>query len=341
MEIQPPSSPREGRSRRKNPRNQKNFRYQPLTQRPSERVNFNNNISSTRAATFYHQIREFLDNELSYAHSDSDRIFAYKRAFDTLLQEFQACRPILAKIKQNYDQLSTSLIQKKRSARVNSSSKTINDDTFAEMVNNMRRSRDRDFQKREIETEKLLEEMTQLRIEKSDLTKEIQAIVDRQNEIKVVEETQSDIIFEENTKIHNYLDEIKTKDAKSNELQRKIAKLEEKYSQTQSSSQELTDRDNDLLMKLTAVKKIENELETDINNILNEQETLDSKITELEKEIWVLQKENNAICQKHEGIKQRKSHSDRIMRELLSKYYENPNLPIIKIIQKIAEDYYY
>ena len=376
MKIRPPSQPnKEGNARKRNPRSKRNKNWNPNNDFQLERNyqyygnheneanvikfdlednNLNSNIQKfnfkttpkpnykpVRASKYYQELLGFIDREMEIARNDSDRVFVYKQAFETLLLEFQACKPVLERIKNNYDTMSSSLIQQKHNIRVNDVPDNLNEDTYTEVVHSLKRSKVKEFKSRQEETEKLLDEMTQLRLEKLQLSNDLKSIIEQKDEITMVEENQENLIYEYNTRIHNALDEIKTKDAQTTIMLRKIDKLEDKLSKAKISNQELEDRNNILKGKLDDLKSNENELQDKLSQLLDDNKNSDANIENLEKEIWELRKRLNNITQRCNGIKERKNHSDRIMREMLKKHYNNSNESLINIIHHIADSYYY
>lgn len=363
MEIQPPkSSTKGGRSRKKNPRTHRNFQHNignnnnSQTQfhhpHPPQDQNYSPNgyqydeprrtirstTKSSRSSRFYSDLKSFIETELSYSRNDSDRIFAYKLAFDRLLQEFQICRPILERIKKNYDEVSADLLYKKSNIKIESSSTNeITEDTFDEIVNNMKRSKEREIKQYEMKADELIEKMTQLRLKKSELSKEFDRVETRREDLKLVDKRHIEKISEAQNKILQFSSDIRMKKDEILLIQQKIKKLEVKLSEAQSSFQELLEQDQTLGKELDGLTTTENRNSETLKSILSEQNELDSKIADLENENWELQKQNRLIEQKYEDIKQRKEHSDNKIRECLIKYDDNVDDPIIEIIRRLAK----
>lgn len=357
MEVQPPdSSPKGGRPRKKNPRTHRNFQHKSQNQMhqphpPQNHVNSPHSYQpneirranrpttkSSRSSRFYSELKSYIETELSYSRNDSDRIFTYKLAFDRLLQEFQLCRPMLERIKKNYDEISADLLYKKSNIRVESSSSNeLTEDTFDEIVNNMKRSNEKEIKQYETITDELLEQMTQLRVKKLELSKELNLIESRREDLKLVNKVQKEKIYEVQNNIFQTSSEILIKKDKTITIQQEIKKLEEKLSESQSSLQELLEQDQTLEKELNDLITTENGNSETLKSILNEQKELDTKIADLENENWELQKQNRLIIQKYEDIKQRKENSDDKIRECLSKYDNNIEDPIIDIIRRLAK----
>lgn len=361
MDIKPPaSSPKGGRPRKKNPRTRRNFQYnnsqsQPRKPHPPDqpyspqihwqderrRINRSDAAPISRSERFYSELKTFIDTELSYSRNDSNRIFVYKQAFDTLIQEFQLCRPILERIKKNYDELSNELLHTKTNIRVEeSTSMEITDDTFDEIVNSMKRIKEKEIKKSEMKADELLDKMTQLRVSKSDLTKELEAVESKRKDLKIVDKSLTEKIYDAQTKLFENTAEIRVKKAKISSLQQKIQKLEEKFSDTECSSQELHEQDQSLEKQLNDIVTKENNNSSALTNLLNEQKELDAKIADLENENWELQRQNRLIEQKYESIKQRKEYSDRNILDKLSKFDNHIEDPIIDILHRLSKQYY-
>ena len=358
MEIQPPkSSPKGGRPRKKNPRTHRNFQhngsqnqahqprppqnqmFSPQSYQNDERRRINRSTSSTcRSSRFYSELKSSIDANLSYARNDSDRIFAYKLAFDKLIQEFQQCRPILERIKKNYDEVSTELLYKKSNIRVDSSSTNeITQDTFDEIVNTMKRTKEIEVKQFENKADELLEKMTQLRVQKSQLSRELNNVESRREDMKLIDQRQLQKISEAQNKILQNSTEIKIKKNEISAIQEIIQKLEEKLSESQSSYHELFEQDQTLEKELNDLLTTEKRNSETLESILKEQNEIDTKIANLENENWELQKQNRLIEQKYEDIKKRKENSATKIRKILQNYDDNIEDPIIDIIQRLAK----
>lgn len=349
-----PSSPKEGERQRKNPRNHRAFRYQNSQTKKSgcnesdssqkstrsvERKRIENrNLNTPRSRTFYSEIKNFIDTELLYARNDADRIYVYKRAFDTLLQEFQICRPVLASIKKNYDEYSTSLLHQKRNIIIDSDTTTLTEDTYDEIVNNMRRVENREFQKCEKATEELLDQMTQLRVQKSELNNKVELVTKRRQELKSVISSQQDTICKANTDTLLLIDDIKTKKSQNAFLERTIEKLEEKLSETQLSSDQLISRDNLLTQKLDDCISEEEASKKALDAIMAEQAEIDEQLAQIETINWELTRRNNILEPKYMELSQRKERTDSAIRETLAPFHKNPNRPILDILKQLSRE---
>ncbi|EAY21826.1 hypothetical protein TVAG_248850 [Trichomonas vaginalis G3] len=121
-------------------------------------------------------IEKFLRQELPKYHSDSDTVNTYQRAFDMLILQFQACRPILEQIKQEYDTYANELIKTSRDMVANLQPETSADDSYAEVINTMRQSKEHEFAEFKEESERKLDLLTTLRLKHNELVGQITSI---------------------------------------------------------------------------------------------------------------------------------------------------------------------
>jgi hypothetical protein len=101
------------------------------------------------------------------------RIFIYQHAFDYLTNEFQLYHPLLQRMKQQYDETSHSLLVKDRDIVMTAASGSYAEDSLSEMVNNLRRTRAEEFVQNQAESERLLDEMTDLDVHRSELLNQL------------------------------------------------------------------------------------------------------------------------------------------------------------------------
>lgn len=325
----PPMAP----PRTANPRNKPSVHYNqpPQSARAPQRRPLTANVTTT----FISQIDSFLEHELQNAHSDSDRVYVYQRAFDYLAQEFQLCRPLLERIKQQYDSMSSTLIAKKREIMTDTSSITDAEDTFSEMVNKMRRARTQEFAKCREESEQLLDEMTSLRLQRSELLTQLDTLATQKRELKNVETAHAEQMTQVNSKIHELMDEIKQLENETNDTKKQIVVLQDKIDKTQISSQDLQNTDKELGNELEGLKKQEAELKNEYETIMDETSNVDIQINQIHKEILGLEREKQDAEEKITSISQRKETSEVKMREMLKGIVPDTTKPMIEILRTL------
>lgn len=287
------------------------------------------------SSNFLGHVDIFLDRELATAKSDADKVYVYQRAFDYLTQEFNLCKPLLQRIKQEYDKIASGLIAKKRVIMTDSSSVSAAEDAFSEMVNKMRRARTQEFTKRRQETEKLLDEMTQLRCQRSELQHELETLQAQRKELKTVEKNHSEKMTQMNSKLHELLDNIKQVEVETSASKREIFQLEDKIEKTVISSQDLVQSDQALGEELAELGRVEEGLKQDLARVNEENKGLDVQLQELHKELLTLTRENVDASERLKSIKDRRQKNDAKMRTMLAEFESNPNVPVATIIQNL------
>jgi chromosome segregation ATPase len=289
--------------------------------------------ASDRNSTFLAQIEVLLGQELASAHSDSDRIYVYQRAFDLLAQEFQLCRPLLERIKQQYDEMGRSLLVRKRGIMTDASSVSTAEDNFSEQVNRLRRARIQEFSKRQQETETLLGEMTALRVRRSELLQQVAQLDERKDELKTIEHTNAEKMMQMNNRVRELLDEIKQMECEIADTKKEIAALDDTIEETMVSSDDLIQSEKQLAQELTQLQAVEAKLKEKLNATNSANIDLDLQFQELQKDIRVISRENSDAQEKMRSIRERRATTEVKIREMLQPYVSNPNIPLIELIK--------
>jgi chromosome segregation ATPase len=264
----PPSSPTTS-----NPRSK--IQSQPHSSRP---------ISSP-TSPFLQQVDSFLETELSSAHSDADRVYVYQRAFDLLAQEFQLCRPLLERIKQQYDEMGRSLLEKKRVIMTDASSVSAVEDSFSEQVNRMRRAREHEFGRMRQETERLLDEMTSFRVQRSELLQQMAQLDEQRGRLKIIEQNNEEKMTKVNSRVHELVDEIKQMEGDISQMKKEIETLDEKIEKTMISSSDLMTSDEELSEELRKLEEMERELNEKLRETNEGTRAVDLELHEVQREI--------------------------------------------------------
>ena len=300
---------------------------------PSRRVPMSARGIST--SPFLDQVDDFLSRELDLAHSDSDIVYVYQRAFDSLANEFETCRPLLERIKQQYDTVARQLLSRKRTMATDCSSVSAAEDSFSEMVNKMRRARNQEFARRSQETDKLLDEMTQLRLTKLELTKELEALQAQRNELRDVEQNHRDQMANASNRVHELIDEIKQMDADESYARRNIVTLEDKLEKTVISSQDLKQSESALSGELERLRDKEVELAKELEEIKQKNEKAGVDLQDVSKDLLGVTRENTDAQEKLRGIKERKENQLTTMRAMLNVVEKDENVSVREILERL------
>ena len=328
--IRPPSKPRTTNPRSARPY-QKSRGVVPQTAR-SARPNIG---ATAREQSFLEQMEAFLQRENAAARSDSDRVYVYKRAFEFLSSEFTLCKPIINKIKQKYDEMSSSLLSRHLENMVDSSSVTQNEDQFSELVNKMRRARAVEFKQYNQESEKLLDEMTELRLQRSDLLNQLEEIETQQKELKSVTTAHVEQMQQKNDELQEIGIDVKEVEFEKEELSGIIQGLEEKIANIRCSEEELKEKDDFMKAEYEKIKKVEDQKKEVLESKKEILRKLDIEVLDMNKDVVGLQREKNIAEEKLENNKTRQSSNEAKIREMLLRYEKRTDVPIIDIVKKI------
>lgn len=284
-------------------------------------------------------IDKFLNTELSYANNDSDKLFAYQKAFDMLLNEFQICRPLLSRIKKQYDMISNELISKKRELSLNAASTSSSEDILSDSIDELRKVRTHEFAQKKNESESLLDQMTQLRIKRSELLQQLSNLTEKDNDLSNSDNFSTDKIIEMNTKIIEISDFIKSTESASRLKRKQIDELHDEISKTQQSKDELAEKDQFFQSQNLLLEKEENELQLNIKKMDHENTELSKEISDLQNKTETLNKKKKDANIKLKFVEiGHKSNEDKLRNLLKETDIDiDPDLPIEELLSKIKE----
>lgn len=294
-----------------------------------------NSAASSHQEQFINQIETFLETELANAKSDSDKIHVYQRAFESLANEFQSCRPLLERIQQQYDLMASALLAKKREIVAESTSMNDAEDSFSEMVNRMRKVRNQEFAHSRAESERLLDEMTELRVQRSDLLNQLDQLQKRKIELVNAEAISIEEMNVITAKVHDLMYDIKQSEAQTADAQKKINEIKDITAKTEASTQELSLTDCELQKQRIQLEEEERQIKDELDQLTNHSETLTDQIIELQKKLKGLENEKKDAQEKLEGIHHRKDYNLTRLYELLKNTDIDPDQPIEDILNQI------
>jgi chromosome segregation ATPase len=311
--------------------------YNSIAQRHSQSARAPARPDEPPESLFLDNIESYLERELSTAHSDSDRVHIYQSAFDLLTREFQLCRPLLERIKQQYDEMGKSLLAKKRVIMTDNSSVSAAEDTFSENVNRLRRAKAQEFSQRREETERLLDEMTDLRVQRSELQRQLDQLVAQKAELKTIDQDHAEKMTQVSNRLHELMDDIKQMETDSAQTKHDIQALQEKIEKTMVSADDLALSDQQLGRSLEELHARESELNDELKKAMDEDALADFQLEELHREIRALTRENSEAMEKVRSITERKQTTEAKIRELLLPYESAPNLPLVELVRKLIK----
>jgi chromosome segregation ATPase len=278
-------------------------------------------------------LEAFLENELEHAHSDSERVFIYQRAFDYLASEFFLCRPLLERIKQQYDRMSRTLLAKKREMIVDATSSSTAEDSLAEMVNHIRRARTQEFVQNRAESERLLDEMTELRVQRSDLLKQLEVLTKRKEELASLEASYDQEMLEVNGQVQDVMIDIRQAETAAHATRKDIHALKSKIAKTETSSADLAVKEEALAKELDALKKHEEVTRLrlfDMNQVTGE---LENQMAELRRTLDSLEVERElALKRKNDAVEVHATLEDKFRRLV-----GNRTAPLHELLQKSSK----
>ena len=266
---------------------------------------------------FAKRIETFLKSSLENANSDSDRIFVYQRAFDMLAGEFQLCRPLLERIKQQYDAMGRALLAKKREIATDTSSISAAEENFSEAVSQLRRARAQEFAQNRAESERLLDQMTALRLQRSELLKQIEGLVTRREELQQCESDFDNQIVSITEKVEAMTDEVRRTESDVKESKKALRELKDKIEKAGTASSDLASKADGLKSQLSVVEGETAECKARLFDLNEQSGKIEFRVNLLKRDLTSLQEEKLAAIQKRDEAAQRHAGLESELRRLL------------------------
>lgn len=236
-------------------------------------------------------MQTFLSTELAKSHSDADRVFVYQRAFDLISREFQICRPLLERIKKQYDDMSQALLTKKRMSTTTEVSATTTEDRLSEELSQLRRAKAQEYQNKKRESERLIDEMTSLRLRRSELLKSCDVLEKRRRQLKE-RELELDIqMMECNSRVKDISEEVKGIEKDIANKKYVSHDLKDHISETDKSANDLLEKAKQLSNALCESQSVQNELKAQVDELTLKESEERKMISNARREIEKLREE--------------------------------------------------
>ena len=242
--------------------------------------------ASPRAAN--NKVSQFINENLQNAKSIGEKLYVYQQAFDLLICEFQACRPVVEKIKQYYDTTANDLLRRYRFIITEKGSETSADDAYADAINTMRHAKNHEFAEYKETSEKRLDEMTSLRIRHLELSKQIESSKKERDDMIKENEFRAQQIKEFLTRMETYLGDTKTESLNCNELRKniddvkkEITELNDSISILNGNKEEREKNIADLIAELSSNEEEIKKIEADTKQVNDEISDLNASNIEL------------------------------------------------------------
>lgn len=277
----------------------------------------------------------FLEKELSKTHSVSDKMFVYQRAFDLLIKEFQICRPLLERIKKQYDKICSDLISRKLEITTNTTSVSYAEDSFSETINELRRTKTIEFAQTKIESENLLDYMTELRLKRSELLEHLNILTKKDLELTETETSTTSQINEFTSKRQESNEAAKELENICKDQIETIQILNDDIEKTNESSVDIHQHHQQVIDEFSVIDTEINKLNQKIEQFSIDCLTKTKEIEEIERNNELLsfqidKKQNELI-----KLSQTQNELEIRLRSLLKNHDIDPFLPIDEILNQL------
>ena len=288
---------------------------------------------------FEENIENFIEKELQHACSDSDRIYVFQRAFDFLIGEFQQRRPLLCRIKQEYDEIAKSLLYQKRHMETQMLTEFDAEENYNEALTELRKAKKIEFKEKKEEASKFMDILLDLRMDKSKLTKELDTLEKKNKDMELIYKIQHEKTSDVAIKYQLLLDDITNTTKDIQDQIKEISQLNYTLDETTGSCADMRKKYTLLLAELDAKH---NEKEEIAKKAIEQEQVvaqLEAELEEVSKDIVKLDMDKAQALEQSKRIKERNVQSFTKMRQLLKDSgFDFPNLSVNDIIQMLVNN---
>ena len=288
---------------------------------------------------FEEHIEKFIERELQFACSDSDRIYVFQRAFDFLLGEFQQRRALLSRIKQEYDEIARNLLTEKRKMETQMLTEFDAEENYNEVLTKMRKAKKIEFREKKEEADKYMDKLLELRVDKSNLTKELDKLERKNHDMEQIYKIQHEKTSDVAIKYQLLLDDITNTTKDIQDQIKEISQLNCTLDETTGSAADMRKKYTLLLAELDMKQ---NEKEEIVNRAIEQEQIvaqLEAELEEVGKDIVKLDMDKAQALEQAKRTKERNVQTDSKMRQLLKDSgFDFPNLSVKEIIQMLVNN---
>ena len=268
--------------------------------------------------------------------SSADRIYIYQRAFDFLLAEFQFCRPLLCKIRKQYDLAASNALNKKRELEIGAMNVYDAEENYNELITQMRKEKKHEFTELKQKSNEYIQQLIELRLDKSSLQKDVEALDKKYNDLFNMNKIQTETIADLSIKVQLFQDDISAIIKDSIECKKKHTALSDKYAETSSSAADLNKLYNNLLGELDKLVKEKEDKKREVE--ITEKELIDTEneLLDLKRKISDTETDTTQALSKLRNMKQRQTAVEIKMRQMLREAgIADDSISVPELIEKL------
>ena len=271
----------------------------------------------TEKELFFKDINKFLADQFTVETSDSDKIHVYKKCFDFLCTEFALCRPLLERIKKEYDTVAKELLERKREIVIDSELSFAAEDSYSNIVTEMRNVKNKEFKVMKEEADKKLDIMTELRLHRSSLLKTIEQLENKRIELKEKLKNERDMIGDIIIKNNNLKQEARVSKMEAENHIKTLNDLLGDLDKASIGAEQLQESKDKLVVDLKDLNEKKKNLIEEISLLKKEQEENSNRLKEDIRTIDNLEKERANNTEKLRSVTERNAQNETKMREML------------------------
>ena len=267
---------------------------------------------------FFSNIDKYLEEQLKEEPSDADKLHVYKKCFDYLCKDFVLIRPLLERIKKEYDNYANNLIERKRQIVTDSELSFAAEDSYSVIVTQLRNAKNKEFKIMKDEAEKKLDALTELRLQRSSLIKSFEQLTEKNNLLNEQLNMEKSKILEMTVQNENLKAEAKITKMERKEHKKTILSLEETLDKASTGVKSLVENKTNITQKIDTISQYKQQISDEVEQLRRMKEENENLLIEKTRKVADLERERTNNTEKLRSITQRNAQNETKMRAMLN-----------------------
>ena len=272
----------------------------------------------TEKEQFFADIDKYLEDQLSKEPSDADKLHVYKKCFDYLCNDFVLIRPLLERIKKEYDRVGNSLIERKRQIITDNELSFAAEDSYSLTVTQLRNAKNKEFKEIKEEIDKKLDALTELRLQRSSYLKTLEQLEAKNKLLNDQLNTEKAKILDMTIQNENLKSEAKITKSEIKEHKKTILALQQDLDKASTGVNQLTNSKNEILHKIDTITNYKQQLTEEVNQLKKQKDDNENFLLEKSRKVNDMEKERVNNTEKLRSITERNAQNETKMRSMLN-----------------------
>ena len=272
----------------------------------------------TEKEQFFADIDKYLEDQLNQEPSDADKLHVYKKCFDFLCSDFVLIRPLLVRIKKEYDRVANGLIERKRQILTDHELSFASEDSYSLTVTQLRNAKNKEFREIKEQIDKKLDALTELRLQRSSYMKTLEQLQEKNRLLNDQLNTEKAKILDITIQNENLKSEAKITKSEIKEHKKTILALQVDLDKASTGVNQLTNSKNDVTNKIQSISNYKQQLIEEVTKLKQQKEENENILLEKTRKVNDMEKERVNNTEKLRSITERNAQNETKIRSMLN-----------------------